>query len=69
MVNTVSDRVAALMLANGQHGCWSVAALPLPSETRGIRGTRVTSRTFSSLGLACVRRGDMALLLAGRGSP
>ena len=46
MVNTVADWVAALMSTNGQHGCWSVAALPLPSETRGTRGT------FSSFELA-----------------
>ena len=46
MVSSVADLVAALMLANGQHGCWSVAALPLPSETCGTR------RTFSSFELA-----------------
>ena len=53
MVNTVADRVSALMSAGGQHGCWSVAALPLPSGTCETRGTR---GTFSNFELAGVRR-------------
>ena len=57
MVGINVDRVSALMLANGQHGCWSLAALPLPSgmcETRGA---------FSSFELAGGEAHSIALPL------
>ena len=62
MVSSVADRVSALMSTGGQHGCWSVAALPLLSGTCETRGTR---GTFSSFELVGRVRGIGLLLLAG----